>query len=51
VNPTTLTSGFGSLLIAPGTTRLLYQFAMAMIVGFGPLFILCLIFEQTKDRV
>jgi type IV secretion system protein VirB6 len=49
VNPTTLTSGFGSLLIAPGTTRLLYQFAMAMIVGFGPLFILCLIFEQTKD--
>jgi type IV secretion system protein VirB6 len=49
VNPTTLTSVFGSLLIAPGAMRLLHQFAMAMIVGFGPLFILCLIFEQTKD--
>jgi type IV secretion system protein VirB6 len=49
VNPTTLTPAFGRLLIAPGTTRLLYQFAMAMIVSFGPLFILCLIFDQTKD--
>jgi type IV secretion system protein VirB6 len=49
VNLDTLTPAFGRLLIAPGTTRLLYQFAMAMIVGFGPLFILCLIFDQTKD--
>jgi type IV secretion system protein VirB6 len=49
VNLDTLTPAFGRLLIAPGTTRLLYQFAMAMIVGFGPLFILCLIFDQTKE--
>lgn len=28
---------------------LLYQFAMALFIGLGPLFILCLLFEQTKD--
>ncbi len=28
---------------------LLYQVAMAMFIGFGPLFILCLLFEQTKS--
>jgi type IV secretion system protein VirB6 len=28
---------------------LLYQFAMALFIGLGPLFILCLIFDQTKD--
>lgn len=28
---------------------LLYQFAIALFIGLGPLFILCLIFEQTKD--
>ena len=28
---------------------LLYQFALAIFIGFGPLFILCLIFDQTKD--
>lgn len=27
---------------------LMYQFAMALFVGFGPLFIMCLMFEQTK---
>ncbi|WP_355587131.1 type IV secretion system protein [Xanthomonas cannabis] len=28
---------------------LLYQVAVAMFVGFGPLFILCLLFDQTKQ--
>jgi type IV secretion system protein VirB6 len=44
-------AGFGtsSPPMAAGAMLLLYQFAMAMIVGFGPLFILCLIFEQTKE--
>ncbi|MEA9675854.1 type IV secretion system protein [Xanthomonas campestris pv. raphani] len=28
---------------------LLYQVAIAMFVGFGPLFILCLLFDQTKQ--
>jgi type IV secretion system protein VirB6 len=44
-------AGFGtsSPPMAAGAMLLLYQFAMAMIVGFGPLFILCLIFDQTKD--
>ena len=45
-----LIAGFGtsSPPMAAGAMLLLYQFAMAMVVGFGPLFILCLIFEQTK---
>ena len=43
-------AGFGtsSPPMAAGAMLLLYQFAMAMVVTFGPLFILCLIFEQTK---
>ncbi|MEA9656625.1 type IV secretion system protein [Xanthomonas campestris pv. raphani] len=28
---------------------LLYQVAIALFVGFGPLFILCLLFDQTKQ--
>jgi type IV secretion system protein VirB6 len=28
---------------------LLYQFAIALVVGMAPLFILCLIFDQTKE--
>ncbi len=28
---------------------LLYQVAIALFVGFGPLFILCLFFDQTKQ--
>ena len=28
---------------------LLYQFTMALFIGLGPLFILCLIFDQTKE--
>jgi hypothetical protein len=45
-------AGFGtsSPPMAAGAMLLLYQFAMAMVVGFGPLFILCLIFDQTKER-
>lgn len=32
-----------------GAMLLLYHFAMALFIGLGPLFILCLIFPQTKD--
>jgi len=35
--------------MAAGAMLLLYQFAMALFIGLGPLFILCLIFDQTKD--
>jgi type IV secretion system protein VirB6 len=35
--------------MAAGVMLLLYQFAMALFIGLGPLFILCLIFDQTKD--
>ena len=30
-------------------TLLVFKFAMALFIGLGPLFILCLIFEQTKS--
>lgn len=44
-------AGFGAAgpAMAAGAMLLLYQFTMAIFVGLGPLFILCLIFEQTKD--
>lgn len=32
-----------------GAMLILYQFAMAIFIGLGPLFILCLIFDSTKD--
>jgi type IV secretion system protein VirB6 len=32
-----------------GVMLLMYQFAMALFVGFAPLFIMCLIFDQTKE--
>lgn len=32
-----------------GAMLLLYKFTLALFVGLGPLFVLCLIFEQTKD--
>lgn len=32
-----------------GAMLLLFEYAMMLFIGFGPLFILCLIFEQTKD--
>lgn len=35
--------------MAAGAMLLLYSFAIALFVGLGPLFILCLIFDQTKE--
>jgi type IV secretion system protein VirB6 len=43
------TFGTASPPMAAGAMLLLYQFAMALFIGLGPLFILCLLFEQTKD--
>ena len=43
------TFGTASPPMAAGAMLLLYQFAMALFIGLGPLFILCLIFEQTKE--
>jgi type IV secretion system protein VirB6 len=43
------TLGSASPPMAAGVMLLLYQFAMALFIGLGPLFILCLIFDQTKD--
>ncbi|WP_421567378.1 type IV secretion system protein [Stenotrophomonas sp. PD6] len=40
--------GTGGPAVVAGSMLLLYQIAMALFVGFGPLFILCLLFEQTK---
>jgi len=46
-----LLAGIGAAgpAMAAGAMLLMYQFTMAIFVGLGPLFILCLIFEQTKD--
>lgn len=41
--------GTASPPMAAGAMLLLYQFTMALFIGLGPLFILCLIFEQTKS--
>ena len=43
------TFGTASPPMAAAAMLLLYQFAIALVVGLGPLFILCLIFEQTKE--
>jgi len=43
------TFGTASPPMTAGAMLLLYQFAMALFIGLGPLFILCLIFEQTKE--
>lgn len=43
------TIGTASPPMTAGAMLLLYQFAMALFIGLGPLFILCLIFDQTKD--
>jgi type IV secretion system protein VirB6 len=40
--------GTASPPMAAGAMLLMYQFAIAMFVGFAPLFIMCLIFDQTK---
>lgn len=41
--------GTASPPMAAGAMLLLYSFAIALFVGLGPLFILCLIFDQTKE--
>ncbi|WP_226470232.1 type IV secretion system protein [Luteimonas panaciterrae] len=41
--------GSGGPAIVAGAMLLLYQVAMAMFIGFGPLFILCLLFDFTKS--
>jgi type IV secretion system protein VirB6 len=41
--------GSGGPAIVAGAMLLLYQVAMAMFIGFGPLFILCLLFDYTKS--
>ena len=40
--------GTGGPAVVAGSMLLLYQVAIALFVGFGPLFILCLLFDQTK---
>src|SRR6185312_7093068 len=35
--------------MAAAAMLLLYKFALALFIGLGPLFILCLIFEQTRS--
>jgi type IV secretion system protein VirB6 len=41
--------GTASPPMAAGAMLLLYSFAIALFIGLGPLFILCLLFEQTKE--
>lgn len=41
--------GTASPPMAAGAMLLLYNFAIALFVGLGPLFILCLVFDQTKE--
>ncbi|WP_342351539.1 MULTISPECIES: type IV secretion system protein [Stenotrophomonas] len=43
--------GFGTAgpAITAGSMLLLYAVAIALFIGLGPLFILCLLFEQTKS--
>lgn len=41
--------GTASPPMAAGAMLLLYSFAIALFIGLGPLFIMCLIFDQTKD--
>lgn len=41
--------GSGGPAVVAGSMLLLYQIAIAMFVGFGPIFILCLLFDQTKS--
>lgn len=50
-NHALLIAGFGTASppMAAAAMLLLYKFALALFIGLGPLFILCLIFEQTKS--
>ncbi len=41
--------GAGGPAVVAGSMLLLYQIAIAMFIGFGPIFILCLLFDQTKS--
>lgn len=41
--------GTGAPAVMAGTMLLLNKLAMALIVGLGPLFVLCLLFDQTKN--
>ncbi|WP_315386979.1 type IV secretion system protein [uncultured Stenotrophomonas sp.] len=41
--------GTGGPAVTAGAMLLLYQVAIALFIGFGPLFILCLLFDQTKQ--
>lgn len=41
--------GIAGPSVVGGAMLLLYKLAMALFVGLGPLFILCLLFEQTKQ--
>jgi len=41
--------GTGGPALVGGTMLLLYEIALALFVGLGPIFILCLLFEQTKS--
>lgn len=41
--------GTASPPMAAAAMLLMYKFALALFIGLGPLFILCLIFEQTKS--
>jgi len=50
-NHAMMMAGFGTASppMAAAAMLLLYQFTIALFIGLGPLFILCLIFDQTKD--
>lgn len=45
---TMIAVGTGGPAMVGGAMLLLYQVALALFVGLGPLFVLCLIFDQTK---
>lgn len=41
--------GTGGPAVVAGSMLLLYQIALALFIGLGPLFILCLLFDSTKS--
>lgn len=41
--------GTGGPAVTAGSMLLLYEVAMALFIGLGPLFILCLLFDQAKQ--
>ncbi|MBN5019534.1 type IV secretion system protein, partial [Stenotrophomonas maltophilia] len=41
--------GAGGPAVTAGSMLLLYGVAMALFIGFGPLFILCLLFDQSRQ--